>query len=178
MAGSALPLLLGKGIRLVWAARLWTMACASWVLAFAATHGWTGSFTPSESVVLVPAAIAVAAGVGLGVSTFENDLAGLAFGWRQIVSGFALVAVLLGLLPVVAGAAGGRWGLAADGVEQPMSFLDRVAARRGLPDALAGRPRAVPAGGWSVQPGLALRAHGTRAPRRRRRVDTGRSRSR
>jgi GT2 family glycosyltransferase len=156
VAGSALPLLLGKGLRLVWAARLWTMACASWVLAFAATHGWTGSFTPSESVVLVPAAIAVAAGVGLGVSTFENDLAGLAFGWRQIVSGLALVAVLVGVLPVVAGAVGGRWGLAANGIEQPLSFLDRVGTVGAYRTLWLGDPRALPVGGWSVQPGLAF----------------------
>jgi hypothetical protein len=156
VAGSALPLFFGKGIRLVWAARLWTMACASWVLAFAATHGWTGSFTPSESVVLVPAAIAVAAGVGLGVSTFENDLAGLAFGWRQIVSGFALVAVLVGLLPVVAGAVGGRWGLASTGVEQPLSFLDRAGTVGAYRTLWLGDPRALPVGGWSVQPGLAF----------------------
>jgi len=130
------------------------MACASWVLAFAATHGWTGSFTPSESVVLVPAAIAVVAGVGLGVSTFENDLAGLAFCWRQIVGGFALAAVVLGLLPVVAGSVGGRWGLAANGVEQPLSFLDRVGPTGAYRTLWLGDPRALPVGGWSVQPGL------------------------
>jgi hypothetical protein len=156
VAGSALPLLLGKGIRLVWAARLWTMACASWVLAFAATHGWTGSFTPSESVVLVPAAIAVAAGVGLGVSSFENDLAGMAFGWRQIVSGLALVAVTLGVLPVAAGAVGGRWGLASSGVEQPLSFLDRSGSPGAYRTLWLGDPRALPVGGWSVQPGLSF----------------------
>ncbi len=114
MAGAALPLLIGKGVRLVWAARMWVMAWASWVLAYAATHGWTGRFAPSESVVLVPAAIAVAVGIGLGISSFENDLAGMAFGWRQVVSGLALVAVTLGLLPVVAGADQWALGIAGD----------------------------------------------------------------
>ncbi len=73
-----------------------------------------GRFAPSEAVVLVPAAIAVAAGIGLGISSFENDLVGLAFGWRQLVSGLALAAVTVGLLPVFAGAANGRWGLPAN----------------------------------------------------------------
>jgi GT2 family glycosyltransferase len=154
VAGSALPLLLGKGLRFLWAARLWTMACASWVLAFAATHGWMGGFTPSESVVLVPAAIAVAAGVGLGISSFENDLAGLAFGWRQVVSALALVAVTVGVLPVVAGALNGRWGLANNGVEQPLSFLGRVGAHGAYRTLWLGDPRALPVGGWSVEPGL------------------------
>jgi hypothetical protein len=105
---------------------------------------------------LVPAAIAVAAGVALGVSTFENDLAGLAFGWRQIVGGFALAAVVLGLLPVVAGSVGGRWGLAANGVEQPLSFLDSVGPTGAYRTLWLGDPRALPVGGWSVQPGLAF----------------------
>jgi GT2 family glycosyltransferase len=154
VGGSALPLLLGKGVRLVWAARMWTTACASWVLAFATTHGWTGSFTPSESVVLVPAGIAVATGIGLGVSAFENDLLGLAFGWRQVVSGLAVVAVSVGLLPTAAGALDGRWGLAANGVEQPLAFLAKVAPSGAHRTLWLGDPRALPVGGWSVQPGL------------------------
>ena len=154
LAGAALPLLLGKGVRLVWAARLWAMASASWVLAFAATHGWTGRFTPSESVVLVPAAIAVAAGIGLGISSFENDLVGMAFGWRQVVSGLALAAVTVGLLPVFAGAANGRWGLPANGVEQPLSFLARTNTTASYRTLWLGDPRALPVGGWSMEPGL------------------------
>ena len=175
VAGSALPLLLGKGIRLVWAARLWAMACASWVLAFAATHGWTGSFTPSESVVLVPAAIAVAAGVGLGVSTFENDLAGLAFGWRQIVSGFALVAVVVGVLPVVAGSVGGRWGLPPTGSSNRCPFS--TAGPRRAPTARSGwgtRAPCRPAAG-RCSPGWRSRSRAG-APRLGRRVDARRSR--
>jgi GT2 family glycosyltransferase len=155
VAGSALPLLLGKGTRLVWAARMWAMACASWVLAFAVTHGWTGTFTPSESVVLVPAAVAVAAGIGLGISSFENDLTGLAFGWRQMVSALALGAVTLGLLPVVAGAANGRWGLPTEGVEQGLSFLSQSASSgKNFRTLWLGDPRALPVGGWTVQAGL------------------------
>jgi GT2 family glycosyltransferase len=153
LAGSALPLLLGRGIRLVWAARISTMACASWVLAFATTHGWTGSFVPSESVVLVPAAIAVAAGVGLGISSFETDLVGLAFGWRQVVSGLALVAVTAGVLPVVAGSLNGRWGLASSGIEQPVAFLNH-ADQSDYRTLWLGDPRALPVGGWSLNPGL------------------------
>ena len=154
VAGSALPLLLGKGVRLLWAARLWAMACASWVLAFATTHGWTGSFTPSESVVLVPAGIAVATGIGLGISSFENDLAGLAFGWRQVVSGLALAAVMVGLLPSAAGALDGRWGLPLNGVEQPLAFLNLPTPTGAYRTLWLGDPRVLPVGGWSIQPGL------------------------
>ncbi len=155
VVGAALPLVLGKGVKLTWAARLWVTACASWGLAFAATRGDLGSFTPSESVVLVPAAFAVAVCVGLGISAFEDDLTGRAFGWRQVVSVVALVFAAIGLLPVVAGAVDGRWGLPAQGVEQPVAFLAHPSTT-GVGRVLwLGDPRALPAGGWSVQPGLA-----------------------
>jgi GT2 family glycosyltransferase len=164
VAGAALPLLLGTGLRLVWAARVWTMASASWILALASTRGWTGSFTPSESVVLVPAAIAVAVGIGLGVSCFDNELAGRAFGWRQLVSGLALVAVIVGVLPVVAGAADGRWGLPANGVEQPLSFLSRPSTSGAYRVLWLGDPRALPVGGWSIEPGLSYALTGEELP--------------
>ncbi len=43
VAGAVLPLALGRGIRLLWAARLWIMACGSWALALgrrARRHGF------------------------------------------------------------------------------------------------------------------------------------------
>jgi GT2 family glycosyltransferase len=164
IAASALPLLLGRGVRLLWAARLWVMALGSWGLAIAASRGAMGSFTPSETVVLVPAAVAVAAGIGLGISSFEQDLAGQAFGWRQVVSVSALVAVALGLVPVAAGAVDGRWGLPTVGVEQPLAFLTHptgVGVRRVL---WLGDPRALPVGGWSVEPGLSYALTGEELP--------------
>ncbi len=164
VAGAALPLLIGKGVRLVWAARLWVVAAMSWALAYAATHGWSGRFAPSESVVLVPAAIAVAGGIGLGVSSFENDLAGMAFGWRQVVSGLAVAAVTVGLLPVFAGAANGRWGLPVTGVEQPLNFLTKTPTPAFYRTLWLGDPRAVPVGGWSVEPGLSYALTGQDLP--------------
>ena len=58
-----------------------------------------------------------------------------------------------------------RWGLAANGVEQPLSFLDRVGPRR-LPHTLVGDPHALPVGGWSVQPGLTSRLPPNSSPTR------------
>ena len=132
--------------------------------------GALGSFTPSETVVLVPAAVAVAAGIGLGISSFEQDLAGQAFGWRQVVSVVSLVAVALGLVPVAAGAVDGRWGLPTSGVEQPLAFLAHPGASGVARVLWLGDPRALPVGGWSVQPGLAYALTGTELPDSDRRV--------
>jgi hypothetical protein len=155
IAAAALPLALGRGIRLIWAARLWVTACASWGLALAAVRGDMGSFAPSLTVVLAPAALAIAACLGVGISSFENDLTGREFGWRQVTSVAAVVFVAVGLLPVVAGAVGGRWGLPSQGLEQPLSFLDHPGATDGSRVLWLGDPRALPVGGWSVEPGLA-----------------------
>ena len=152
---AALPLAVGRGLRLVWAARLWILALGSWGLALATTHGDLGRFAPSESVVLAPAALAVAVCVGLGISAFESDLSGREFGWRQLLSVASLVFVGLGLLPVVAGAVNGRWGLPAQGAEQPLAFLGRPSTTGVSRVLWLGDPRALPVGGWTVRPGLA-----------------------
>ena len=154
VVGAALPLVIARGTRLAWAARLWVLALASWGLAYASTRGDLGSFAPSETVVLAPAALAVAVCVGIGIAAFENDLSGREFGWRQLASAAAIVCVALGLLPVLGGAVGGRWDLPAQGVEQPLAFLARPSASVARVLWL-GDPRALPAGGWSVQSGLA-----------------------
>ena len=151
---AALPLVIARGTRLAWASRLWVTALASWGLAYATTRGDLGSFTPSETVVLAPAALAVAVCIGIGIAAFENDLSGREFGWRQLVSGAALVFVAVGLLPVLGAAAGGRWDLPSQGVEQPLAFLTQPST--GVARVLwLGDPRALPTGGWSVESGLA-----------------------
>jgi GT2 family glycosyltransferase len=154
VVAAALPLLLGRSVRLAWAARLWVLACASWGLTLASARGVMGTFTPSETVVLAPAALAVAACIGLGISAFENDLTGRTFGWRQVVSVGALVCVAVGVLPVIAAAAGGRWGLPSQGVEQPLDFLSHPPTTAVARVLWLGDPRALPVGGWSVEPGL------------------------
>ncbi len=77
------------------------------------------------------------------------------FGWRQVVSVAAVVFVGVGLLPVVGGAVGGRWGMPAEGIEQPLSFLATPGPASAGRVLWLGDPRALPVGGWSVEPGLA-----------------------
>ncbi len=170
VVAALLPLLVGRDHRLAWATRFWAVAVLSWLLAWAAGRGWTSPFAPSVTVVLAPAAVAMAASVGLGVASFEADLVGYRFGWRQVVSAGAMVVLVVGLLPVVGAAGDGRWGLPATGYEQALSFLS-AGSGAGRPGAAAGSgavagaggfrvlwlgdPRALPIGAWSAGPGLA-----------------------
>ena len=138
-----------------WAARLWAVAVLSWTLAWLVGRSWTGSFAPSLVVLLAPAAVAVAVGIGLGVSAFESDLSGYRFGWRQIVTGAAVLAAVLGVLPAAAESFDGRWGLVSVGYSDPLAFMASSAAQGPFRVLWLGDPQALPTGGWSVEPGLA-----------------------
>jgi GT2 family glycosyltransferase len=156
LIAAALPaLLVARGPRLAWAARMWAIALPAWFLALVAEKGWAVPFAPSVDVLLAPAAVAVAAGVGLSVAAFENDLAGYGFGWRQGVAALALGALALGMLPMVAEAAGGRWGLPASGDASAAALPVAAPGSSGYRVLWLGDPGALPAGGWSIRPGLA-----------------------
>jgi GT2 family glycosyltransferase len=155
VAAALLPLLIGRQSRLAWAGRFSAVAVLSWLLALAVAQGWTHSFAPTIDVLLAPAATAVAAGVGLGVASFEVDLAGYHFGWRQVATGLALLAAVVGLLPVLADAGDGRWGLADTGFTQALASLPGEGQAAGGSRVLwLGDPRALPVGAWSVSAGL------------------------
>jgi len=128
---------------------------ASWLLAWVVGRGWGGSFAPSVDVILVPAAVAVAACIGLGVSAFETDLVGHRFGWRQLVTALMVSAAVVGLLPVLAEAGNGRFGLPSTGLDTPLQFLGSPGGTGAYRVLWLGAPQALPLGGWSSEPGLA-----------------------
>ncbi|MHB8319904.1 MAG: glycosyltransferase family 2 protein [Acidimicrobiales bacterium] len=154
VAAALLPLLIAKHERLSLAGRLWSVGCFSWVLALAVSKGWMGSFSPAIGVVLVPAAVAVASCVGLGISAFEEDLSDYHFGWRQVLSVLALVAIVLGLLPVIAASGGGRWGLASIGYSDQVTSIPNVGAPGQFRVLWLGDPAAMPVAGWGLGRGL------------------------
>ena len=154
LAAALLPVILGAGPRLAWAGRLWSVALVSWALAWVVGRGWTGSFTPSIGALLAPAAVAVAACVGLGVAAFETDLFGHRFGWRQLITSVMMLAALVGMVPVIAEINNGTFGLPASGFTTPLQFLS-ARAPASYRVLWLGDPAALPLGGWSIGEGLA-----------------------
>ncbi|MHB1535179.1 MAG: glycosyltransferase, partial [Acidimicrobiales bacterium] len=146
LAPAALPLLIGRSWRLAWAARLWLVAlvCFAWV--WAGLRGWVP--VPDPDVVLAPAAAALAASAALGAVAFDLDLPGYRFGWRQLLSGVALVAAVVAAVPLVIGAGSGRWHLPSGDANSVLAFMpgskggDYRVLWVGAPDAipLASRP--------------------------------------
>ena len=144
---AALPLVIGRGWRLVWAARLWGVAATCFALAWAAGRGSIPVPLPTPEVLLAPAAAALAGAAALGAVAFELDLSGFRFGWRQLAPAVAAVGVVLASLPVVAASFGGRWHLPD---QQPARRPRRPGRResdRRVPGPVGGRPPRPPARG-------------------------------
>jgi GT2 family glycosyltransferase len=154
-AAALLALLVGRGERLVVAARLTGMGLASLALALPVARHLTGAFTPDVSTLLVPYAIAVAALVGTGVSSFELDVARTRFGWRQVASAATVAAVVVGAAPFVAATFGGRFELPSQGYDTQVGSLP-VPVVGGARTLWLGDPRAVPLASWPIEPGLAF----------------------
>ncbi len=155
VVAALLPLLVSRGPRLAWAARLWTLALVSWVLAWMVQRHWTGSFAPQVDVLLAPAACAVAAAIGIGIASFEEELTHLRFGWLQLCSFGALVAAAVGLLPVLAQVGDGSWGLPRTDLPQSLAWISSSKPPGGFRVLWLADPRSLLGAGWSVQPGLA-----------------------
>jgi GT2 family glycosyltransferase len=125
LVAAAFVLLVGRLWRFGWAARAWSLGVGCWALVWASAMGWLPFALPATDAMLAPAAAAMALSVGLGVAAFEVDVRRSAFGWRQLASVIAVVALLLALLPVAATSVGGRWLVPRGSHHQTLAFLDQ-----------------------------------------------------
>ena len=138
---AALPLIIGQGWRLEWAARLWTVAVVFFGLTWAGSRGWIPALPPE--VGLAPAAAALAGAAALGAVAFELDLPGYRFGWRQLAAAVAGVALAVSSIPILIASGQGRWHLPSQDASSVLAFLPNNQAGDyrvlwvGAPDALA-----------------------------------------
>lgn len=152
LVAAALPLFVGRGWRLEWAARLWVLALVFFAVAWAGRRGWVPAL-PIE-VLLSPAAAALAGSVALGVAAFEIDLPGYNFGWRQAAAAVAGISLALAGIPWLAAAGQGRWDLPSADAASALAFLP--SPHRGDYRVLwVGQPDALPLAGRQLEPGFA-----------------------
>jgi GT2 family glycosyltransferase len=153
LVAAALPLVIGRRWRLAWAIRCWSVALVCWGLLWVAEQGWLPGGAPHPEVLLAPAAAALAFGAGLGMDAFQVDLPGYRFGWRQLASLAAAVAVVAGTLPILTSSLGGRWYTPRGDFRRTLAFLDDQVA--GAHRVLwIGDPDVVPASGWKLEEGV------------------------
>jgi len=144
---AALPLLIGRDWRFEWAVRAWTVALLLIGLTWAADVDRLPLALPAAEVMLAPAAACLALALGLGVVAFEVDLRAYHFGWRQLASIAAGVALLLGAIPTLLDAGNGRWYLPAGDLDTTFAFLERDATEEeaaGFRVLWIGHPDVVP----------------------------------
>ncbi|MEX0848573.1 MAG: glycosyltransferase [Ilumatobacteraceae bacterium] len=104
-------LLVGRGWRLGWAARGGTLVIAFAWFAVLDDRGAMPFRLPEPGIVLVPVAVGLALAAGCVVGSFELDVRGGSFGWRQPLSLLACVAVGVGMVPGVLALGNGRWNM-------------------------------------------------------------------
>jgi hypothetical protein len=155
-AAAVFALLVSRAERLSVAARFAGMAVASLAASLLVARHLTGSLTPDVTTLLVPYAVAVPALIGTGVAAFEADVAASRFGWRQLLAGLTMLAILAGgPVPFAAATVSGRFDLPPHGFDTQVGFLPthQLGGSRTL---WLGDPRAVPLAGWTIEPGLAF----------------------
>jgi hypothetical protein len=148
-----LALCLCRGERRRIALKLATIATLTVVLASLDARNWMGSFAPDLDVLLALYAVMIALLIGLGISALENDLRQAGFGWRQIVAGLSVAALVVATAPFLASFASGRFDLPTTSVAESLSALAPSNAG-GYRVLWLGDPSVVPIAGWSVAPGL------------------------
>ena len=148
LAAASLALLIGKGWRLVWAVRCWTLALAAWAVVWVAAQGWITPF-PAPELPMAVAAAALAFATALGMAAFEVDLPDYHFGWRQVVAVVAGAGFFVFLLPALAATIDGGWRLPTSDFAATVDQLDE---RTDGPFRVlwVGDPAVLPLNGWTV----------------------------
>jgi GT2 family glycosyltransferase len=153
--GGLVPLVLARHERFQWATRFWSIALTFWVLAWMVGRGWTGSLAIDPLVLLGPAAVSIAATIGLGVAAFEEDLPSADFGWRQLLTVLATCAVVVGSIPTLLSAIPGRWDLPVNDFSQSATWMPAKTVNGAFRVLWLGDTRSLNQGAWSAGDGYA-----------------------
>ena len=148
-----LGLLLCRNERRSMASKATSIATLTLVLATLDAHHWMGSFAPDLDVLLALYMVMLALLIGLGVSAIELDLRQSGFGWRQLLAGISVAALVIATVPFLASFASGRFDLPTTSVAESLSAL-APANSGGYRVLWLGDPSILPVQGWSVAPGL------------------------
>lgn len=149
LVAALLPLVIGRDWRLAWATRAWGCVVVCLGVLWAGQQTWFPAALPGSEVLLAPAAVGVALAVALGVAAFDIDLPGYRFGWRQGAALVTGVAVVLGSLPMLSGAVGGRWRMPNGSISDSLTFVSDQRLKENFDVLWIGDPEVMPVAGWA-----------------------------
>ena len=161
---AAVPLVLGRDWRLAWAVRLWMVALTCVGVAWVGGQGWFPLRLQSPDVLLAFAAAALAGAVALGAVAFESDLRGQRFGWRQALSVGAGATIAAITLPVLGGAADGKWHMPSTDLARSVAWMDPEPGAGAFRVLWLGDPDVLPLGSWRFQEGVGYATSRNGAP--------------
>jgi hypothetical protein len=165
LIAAALPLLIGRDWRLVWAVRGWMIAVIAWALALAGAQGWLPVALPPLEMILAPGAAGLALAVAMGVAAFEIDLREFHFGWRQVVSFLAGAALVLAVVPVLGDVVvDGSWGAPSRSLDRTVAFIDDEWEEATFRVVWLGDPEILPLTGWAFDDAVTYQVTSTGSP--------------
>ena len=144
LVAALVPLVTGRSWRLGWATGGWVLALGSWLLTITMVRADNVAGAGAE-LLLVPAALGIMLAVAMGPLAFEEDVVSGDFGLSQVLSGVAIVALVVGLVPVAVAASDGRWYQPEGDFERALRIVDDGTDFRTL---WIGDPDVLPLSGW------------------------------
>jgi len=138
------------------AGRSWrfSWALAGWVLAFLS---WVGTILLSRADMLagagpqlftMPAVLGLGLAVAMGAMAFDRDVIGSDFGLSQVLSGVAVLALVVGLVPVAVASVDGRWYQPAGDFRNLLEVVDDGTDFRSV---WIGDADVLPLSGWELE---------------------------
>mgnify|MGYP000988897396 CR=1 FL=1 len=140
VVAALVPLLTGRAWRLGWTVGAWTVILGSLALsALLAASSLLGG--AGVALFLMPTALGLSVAAAMAPLAFEDDVVSGDFGVGQLASAVGVVAMVIGLVPVLFAAPEGRWYLPEGDYQRALELVDRSDAGRTLwigdPDVLA-----------------------------------------
>ncbi|HEY8093236.1 MAG TPA: glycosyltransferase [Acidimicrobiales bacterium] len=147
-------LLAARSYRFAWAGRATILGAAGLTAAWLVDRGTVDAGPNLIPVLLTPYAAALAIGAACFVAAFAEDVRGTTFSWRQLLGVVALVAVVIGIIPLLPAMVSGRWELHNDERAALLSLLPAPPADARSRVLWIGAPEDVPVPGWPLEDGL------------------------
>ena len=146
--------LLGRGWRFAWGTRAAALVVAFGWLAVLDDRGSLPVQLPEPGIVLAPVAVGLAVAAGCVVASFELDVRGGSFGWRQPLAVLATSAILVGVLPGIAAVTSGRYETPRTTITDLIGFLPEHPGEGDYRVLWVGDARLLPAAGRPYRAGV------------------------
>ena len=147
--------LVARTWRLTWAIRSMSLVIGFGWLLILDDRGALGLRMPEPGVLLAPIAVGVALSAACLAAAFDDDVMSGSFGWRQPVGILSALAVVIGVVPGIVSAGGGRWNMPRLTLASVMQQFAQNPATGDYRIVWLGDPRVVPVAGWQFRPGMA-----------------------